>query len=555
MKRKLRVGLLLKSYQAPAWLYCSIEKIVESYYAEVAIVVINEGDYGNISRLRRLRKKIEFMAYTLFRKTEEKIFQCRPNALESKNMRILLKSVFSLKVRPKQNKGLHYLAKSDIQNIKNFDLDILIEGGFGDLGGDILTASQFGVWAYQHSDIRMRRGGPPGFWEVILKSPTTGITLNMLDQHGNDASVLARLTTRTERVLIHWNNNKCYWKAISLLPRRLKDLYELGEEEFFSRVRENNQHPAIYSGRFYQTPGNAELIALLLKHYYKYLISKIRSVFYCEQWVLLFRIDPAKEYASEFYKFSELCPPKDRFWADPTTIYANGKYYVFFEEFVYRLKKGHISYLIMDSEGDYSESKKVLELPYHLSYPFVFMHDHEYYMIPETRSNQTIDLYRSLSFPDNWEKVMTLMEGVIAVDTTLLLKDGMWWLFANMCENEGASVDEELFLYYASDFMTQDWTPHPLNPIVSDVRTARPAGKIFTRNGKMYRPAQNCSRRYGYGMAINQIITLTTTDYEEICVNEIGPDWDESIVATHTVNHDNKMTIIDAIKRRRRLFG
>ncbi len=36
------------------------------------------------------------------------------------------------------------------------------------------------------------------------------------------------------------------------------------------------------------------------------------------------------------------------------------------------MNKGHISVIRMDEQGVYSEPVKVLERPYHLSYPFVF---------------------------------------------------------------------------------------------------------------------------------------------------------------------------------------
>jgi len=555
MKRKIRVGILLESHNVPAWLYYSIKQVIESQYAEVVLAIFNEGSNSATPGVTKPCRQTSSFAYAIFNKAEARISRCKPNALESKKLQALVEGVVSIKVCAKQNQGLTYFAKEDIQRISQCELDVLFAAGMGDLSGDILDVPRYGVWCYQHSDTRVHRGGPPGFWEVMLKRPTAGSTLKILGKHGHDDDVLALSTARTERVLVHWSNNKCYWKALSFLPRRLKDLYELGPEAFFLRVSKANQHPVIYSAGLYQAPGNVALMTHILKHYIGYLIGKMVSMFYFEQWVLLFRIDPAKVYTSELHKLNEIRIPKDRYWADPFTAYANGKYYIFFEEFIHKLGKGHISYIVVDSEGTHSDPTRVLELPYHISYPFLFQHNGEYYMIPETGSNRTIDLYKSLSFPDRWEKVITLMEGVRAVDTTLLQKDGLWWLFVNICENEGAAGDDELFLFYASELVTQDWTPHPLNPIVSDVRTARPAGKIFTHNGNLYRPAQNCSRRYGYGMAINQIVTLSTTDYQENCVNEIRPDWDKSIVATHTINFEDNMMVIDAIKRRIKVFS
>jgi hypothetical protein len=176
-------------------------------------------------------------------------------------------------------------------------------------------------------------------------------------------------------------------------------------------------------------------------------------------------------------------------------------------------------------------------------------------MIPETGDNRTIELYECVDFPSKWLLKMNLMEGLHAVDTTLIRRDGKWWLFTNVIENEGASPDDELFLFYADTLETQQWKPHPLNPIISDVRKARPAGRIFERNGRLYRPSQDGSSIYGYGFNFNEIITLNEYDYQEREVAQIRPHWDKTIIATHTFAHTGQLTVIDACMRRHKFFS
>ena len=95
--------------------------------------------------------------------------------------------------------------------------------------------------------------------------------------------------------------------------------------------------------------------------------------------------------------------------------------------------------------------------------------------------------------------------------------------------------------------------PHPLNPIVKDIHSARPAGRIFLHNGSLIRPSQDCSVRYGYAINFNRIITLTETDYAETCEQIFKPPLKGPILATHTFNNMAGLTVIDA-KRRRRKF-
>ena len=209
----------------------------------------------------------------------------------------------------------------------------------------------------------------------------------------------------------------------------------------------------------------------------------------------------------------------------------------------------------MDEKGNTKARVKILERPYHLSYPFILEWEGETYMIPETSQNHTIEVYRASRFPDQWELHKTLMNDVVAMDATLHEHDGKWWMFVNMQEHHGSSKMDELFLFWADSPLSDNWTPHPMNPIVSDVRSARPAGKLFTRHGKLYRPSQNSSGKYGYGLKINEVITLNEEEYEEREVSSIVPNWDPKITGLHTLNHEHRLTIIDAQRRRFRLFS
>ena len=175
-------------------------------------------------------------------------------------------------------------------------------------------------------------------------------------------------------------------------------------------------------------------------------------------------------------------------------------------------------------------------------------------MIPESKDNKTIDLYVSTNFPYKWEFKKRLIDNIAAVDTTILFYKEKYWLFANVVKNEGASSLDELFLYSSNTLISDNWVSHPCNPIVSDVRKSRPAGNFFLYKENLFRPSQNCSKNYGYGMKINRVLKLTETEYEEIVVNSIYPNWDEKLFATHTFSYCEKLTVIDGCFKRKRYF-
>lgn len=206
--------------------------------------------------------------------------------------------------------------------------------------------------------------------------------------------------------------------------------------------------------------------------------------------------------------------------------------------------------MIMEGDGTHEEPVTVLERPYHLSYPFVFESKGEYYMVPETMENRTIEAYRCVEFPYKWEFYKTLMYDVDAVDATILYFDQRWWLFTNIREHPGISTADELFLFHSDDPLGNNWTPHPMNPVVSDVRSARPAGRIFEHEGRIYRPSQNSSGGYGRALCLNRIERLTESEYLERQVSWAEPNWDKDIVGLHTFNNEARLTMIDAKLRR-----
>jgi hypothetical protein len=143
-----------------------------------------------------------------------------------------------------------------------------------------------------------------------------------------------------------------------------------------------------------------------------------------------------------------------------------------------------------------------------------------------------------------------MIDNITAVDATLYRKDGKWWMFVSEAEKEGFSFNDTLSIYYCDDFRTDEWSAHKLNPVVCDVTSARPAGHLLEKEGKLFRPAQDCSGVYGRGMVINEILELTETTYKERVVQHIRADFADDLVAVHTFNHSKRFSVIDAIKSR-----
>jgi hypothetical protein len=276
--------------------------------------------------------------------------------------------------------------------------------------------------------------------------------------------------------------------------------------------------------------------------------EKILSYFYFEQWILLIARGVKIESVS-WDHFTPLTPPSDRLWADPFVWKREDRYYIFYEERLYSSDRGHIACLTLDNQLKPVDNCVVLERPYHLSYPFIFEYQDEIYMIPETEKNRAVELYRCTRFPDHWELVKTLLTDIRAIDATLLEANGKWWLFTTIKERNSWDI---LHLYSADHPLSNEWTPHPRNPIVKDIRSARPAGRIFCHNGELIRPSQDCSVRYGYAINFNRVSVLTDSEYQETPEWFLKPPEGTNIFGTHTWNQADGLTIIDAFIRRKK---
>ena len=503
--QKLRLGLLLDSFEVQAWLYHSLELIANSGCAEFSLIIMNDSNQKDKSKTwfhYLWRNRREF-AYKIFNRIDERIFVRGPNAHETKNLHSLLAGVPTIAIRPIKDGEIEVIKPDDVKIIGDYDLDILIKVGRDQVHGELLTVSKYGIWFYQHNDDRTETGGPPGFWEVVENWPDTGTALLNANQFSQNLWAIYRSRNSTYPYSPARNRNISLWASSSFLPRQIDLLYRLGNTRFLQETAKFNSDFNFYDCRQYITPSNLDSLKLYIRLFIRNINELYLRLFRLESWYLLF--DFSKKTSLSFANFKKVVPPKDRFWADPHVIKKGDQYFIFIEEYIYKKNKGHISVIEMDLEGHYKDPYTVLETDYHLSYPFVFEFNHQYFMVPESAQHRTIDLYECVTFPTQWKFKMRLMDNVIARDSTLFFHLGKWWLFTGITENAGAEPEVELFLFYSDNLFSPEWKSHPLNPVISDVTRARPAGKLFLMGGKIYRPSQDCSKTYGYGFNINEV--------------------------------------------------
>ncbi len=197
------------------------------------------------------------------------------------------------------------------------------------------------------------------------------------------------------------------------------------------------------------------------------------------------------------------------FVADPFIVQEGGTWYMFFEVLDSWRGRGEIGLATSTDGVKWHYQQIVLREDQHLSYPYLFKWQDQYYMIPETGAAQAIRLYRAASFPTQWTYVSTLLSGSDFTDTSVAYFNNKWWLFTSPASND------TLRLFYADDLLGP-YTEHPASPIVSgNPHTARPGGRVLVDGGRIYRFAQDDYPLYGNQVHAFEITTLTTTAYAE----------------------------------------
>jgi len=235
--------------------------------------------------------------------------------------------------------------------------------------------------------------------------------------------------------------------------------------------------------------------------------------------------------------------PSDRYFADPFPLLVTGDHItVLAEEYRYREGRGRIVRLEVDRNGCVRASRTEFEDARHLAYPFIVRDGETMYCVPDgAASGHTC----AFGIGPTADPELTLLAEFPAVDPTIVHHDGRWWMF---CTRHGNANQTDLYVFEA-DAWRGPWRPHPLNPVKSDARSSRPAGAMFARHGKLFRPAQDCSRRYGGAIAINRIVDLTATRFREetICVLKPSPSW-EWPDGMHTLNALDDVVVVDGLR-------
>jgi hypothetical protein len=218
--------------------------------------------------------------------------------------------------------------------------------------------------------------------------------------------------------------------------------------------------------------------------------------------------------------------------ADPFMVQDGDAWHMFLEVLNGETGRGEIALASSQDARHWTYRHIVLREPFHLSYPYVFRWENDYYMIPESYQANSVRLYKATRFPSEWSFATELLTGEGFEDSSIFRFNDRWWLFNDLAQPPYYAGTLRL---YSSDHLINGWAEHPQSPIVSnDPHIARPAGRVLIWNDRVIRFTQDCAPVYGIQVRAFELTELTTSAYHEReltpspILQSSGKGWNES---------------------------
>lgn len=535
--KALRIGILVdRGFVLHDWQQRLCQKVIDSDHFKVVALIINDAGAWPAPKQSLLARGLQ----QLCQRFDERALSATENG-ESDRLGDSFAAVQRVSISPTRGSLGDTVNAADCAELARLDLDVLIDHSNSLLRGPVLDVPRFGIWWLYAGDNASIRGEMPAFWASALGEASTGATLLRLTDQAYEGPVIGQcwLSTESNARRNHWLIHDL---SVSLIWRELNRLQR-------SNKLTTKQSPA-YSKPIRKAPGVMPLLRYVgrrvgntLSGARAILLSRLRRP-PDRVWTLAIGRQPVSE--SSMGQATILPQPDEVFRADPFVVTRDGKTYVLFEEFDYAVGRGHIAAGVLHSNDTMEYLGRVLETPYHLSFPFVFEHDGDTFMIPEAEESNRLEVWRATEFPMKWELFSTAFEGQGVADTCVFEYEGQWWLTTNLSQTVRKDYCNELHVFMVDGPALRSITPHPNNPVVIDSRCARNGGRPFVRDGKLIRPAQNNSYGvYGYGFKLMEVTCLTDTEYEEKTLLSVDPSVRAGMVGLHHFDGLDDIFIFD----------
>jgi hypothetical protein len=438
------------------------------------------------------------------------------------------------------------LSDSERAALEACRLDVLLVLGSVPLAAGLESCARFGLWRNDLGDPILGERVTRQLSKTLQQVAPLTISLHaLLSGRPQPITLASAALPLISSVSTVRNLTGIAAMAQDTMQSKLWQVHALGWDEILGHAQTVTQESSVEPSR----PSNWRMVRWLAPKAVRHLRHRIRLRNTVESWCVGLRRASglAGLQAATFTgDIHWLDIPPGHYQADPFLMEQGGRSYLFVEDFDVAADLGSIACLPLDNGVVSGPAQTVLERPYHLSYPQVFGCDGEIFMIPESGYNNTVELYRALSFPDKWQLERVLFRGP-AFDVTLLRHAGRFWFFVTLIDKANPQRIE--LLLFHSHSLLGDWSLHPRSPISRDIRTARCAGSPFLDSGSWIRPAQDGSTTYGGSLRYQRIVQLDVRHYVEEFAGGVTAAMLPGMTGVHTYNRAGELEVFDAKRR------
>lgn len=234
---------------------------------------------------------------------------------------------------------------------------------------------------------------------------------------------------------------------------------------------------------------------------------------------------------------------KDNWIADPFILsVGDGRIQILAEQLYKGV--GRLVLLEVDlASMEISRLKVILQLPTHLSFPYIWQEDGEIYIMPENVESGSLRIWRYNVEKEILEDPREVINEPLVDAQICKIGEKYYIMGVKYVHNDYFMCTKYLEIYSADSLF--GLYSH-LQTIDNELRLERGAGMIWHDGDTIMRPAQNCENGYGTNLLFYRMKLQEVGNFSEMLEYEYHPDKNHPRSrAFHTFNEKDGYVVVD----------
>lgn len=234
---------------------------------------------------------------------------------------------------------------------------------------------------------------------------------------------------------------------------------------------------------------------------------------------------------------------KDCWIADPFILSVDDKRIQILAEQLYK-GIGRLVLLDVDLESmEIKRLKVILQLPTHLSFPYIWRENGEIYIMPENVESGKLKIWHFSVEKEELENSRTVVDVPLEDAQLCKIGDKYYIMGVQYVHNDYFMCTKHLEIYSADTL----FGPYSHRQTIdNELRLERGAGMIWHEGNTIIRPAQNCENGYGTNLLFYRMKLQDDGTFSEKLEYEYHPDKNHPrSCAFHTFNEKDGYVVVD----------